>query len=80
MVKTVIEHVSDCVGCPPETGCMGQACPYHPHDEEREVLVCDACGEEVDDLCRAPYQAEESWVCEECLKEMLVWKRGESLT
>lgn len=80
MVETVIEHVNDCVGCPPEMGCMGQACPYHPRDEEREVLVCDACGEEVDDLCRAPYQAEEAWVCECCLKEMLVWKRGGTLT
>lgn len=80
MIKTVIEHVNDCVGCPPEIGCMGQSCPYHPHDEEREVLVCDACGEEVDDLCRAPYQVEEAWVCECCLKKMLVWKRGEALT
>lgn len=80
MIKTITEHVGGCVGCPPEMGCLGQACPNRPHDEEREVLVCDACGGEADELCRAPYQAEAAWVCEDCLEKMLEWKRGESLT
>ena len=44
------------------------------------MLVCDACGEEAGELCRAPYQAEAAWVCEDCLEKMLEWKRGESLT
>lgn len=78
MVKTITEHIDHCCGCPPEMGCMGQACPYHSRNEERTALICDACGEEADKLCRAPYQAEESWVCKGCLQEILEWKDKEA--
>lgn len=35
-----------CVGCPSELGCMGEGCP----NRNISVLVCDDCGEEVDEL------------------------------
>lgn len=84
MVKTITEHIDNCCGCPPELGgCRGTACPNHAHKEERMVYYCDSCGKEVADescLSRVQNQAEETWVCEDCLKEMLEWKRGGDLT
>ena len=37
---------NECVGCPPEMGCIGNLCPY------RNVrrYYCDKCGEEVETL------------------------------
>lgn len=42
----MIKYEDECVGCPPELGCIGTPCPY------RDVAhyYCDSCGEEVDDL------------------------------
>ena len=78
-VKTIIETVDGCVGCPPELGCKGRTCPNAPHQEVRKALVCDACGEEVDvaageELCRAPYQKEPAYICEKCLDKALQWR------
>jgi hypothetical protein len=46
MIK--VERENQCVGCPPEMGCLGSSCP------NRNVLIpylyCDKCGEEVEDL------------------------------
>lgn len=36
----IIEN--ECVGCPPEMGCMGSACPYC----NVERFYCDKCKEE----------------------------------
>ena len=58
----MIKTVNECVGCPPEMGCMGSACP----NRNVPILVCDECGEEyVSDL----YEFEGQWLCEDCVKE-----------
>lgn len=48
----MVKYEDECVGCPPELGCLGSACPNRnvPH------LYCDKCGKEVaefyeDELC-----------------------------
>ena len=35
----------ECVGCPPELGCLGQLCPY----QNVPRCYCDECGEEITD-------------------------------
>ena len=42
----MVKYEDECVGCPPELGCLGSACP------NRHVprLYCDKCGEEVDEF------------------------------
>lgn len=58
-----IRYENECVGCPPERGCLGDSCP------NRRVAhyYCDKCDEEVplDGL----YEADETDLCEECLKD-----------
>lgn len=39
----MIKYENECVGCPPEMGCMGNACPYR----NVPVYYCDECGEEI---------------------------------
>lgn len=54
----------ECVGCPPEMGCLGSACPYRnvPH------WICDECEAEVDEGELWNVNGKE--ICEDCLKEM----------
>lgn len=47
MIKLVYDK-GNCVGCPPEMGCMGRYCPQCW--EHR--MYCDVCKEEVDELWR----------------------------
>lgn len=44
----MIKYKNECVGCPPEIGCIDSACPY----KNVPVYYCDECGEEIID---APY-------------------------
>lgn len=57
-----VKKVNECVGCPPELGCLGEACP------NRNVLVftCDDCGEEfgAEELYEYEY---DRMLCAECL-------------
>ena len=55
------KYENECVGCPPEMGCMGDACKYRnvPH------LYCDKCGEDCEEL----YVVGDEELCEDCLKE-----------
>lgn len=54
---------NQCVGCPPNMGCMGSACP----NRNVEIVICDICGEEIDldDL----YEVDGEDLCESCLKD-----------
>ena len=56
----MIKTEDNCVGCPPEMGCLGSFCP------NRNVLVyiCDCCKCEADELYI--YDGEEQ-LCEDCL-------------
>lgn len=58
------EYTNECVGCPPEMGCLSNRCPHMnvPH------LYCDECMEEVEEL----YEFEGDELCIECIKDRLV--------
>ena len=58
----MIKLEDDCVGCPPEMGCIGSACRYSnvPH------LYCDHCEEEVEELYEWGV-GQEDHLCEKCL-------------
>lgn len=39
----MIKYRDECVGCPPERGCLGSSCP----NRNIPVVICDICGEEL---------------------------------
>ena len=55
----MVKYENECVGCPPEMGCLGDSCP------NRNVmhLYCDKFQDDVEVLY--DYDGEE--LCEECL-------------
>lgn len=55
--------VNECVGCPPELGCLGNSCP------NRNILVheCDKCHEYIEEEV---FEVDGEEVCEDCLKKM----------
>lgn len=57
----MIKYEDECVGCPPEMGCLHEACKYSnvPH------FYCDGCGDEVSggDL----YYFDDSQLCIDCI-------------
>ena len=59
----MIKIENHCVGCPPERGCLGFACPYR----NVEVHYCDHCEDELGDEF---YVVDGEEVCESCLKDM----------
>ena len=56
----MIQYEDECVGCPPEIGCLGSGCPKKnvPH------FFCDDCKDEIDpdDL----YDVDGDMLCREC--------------
>lgn len=58
----MIQYEDECVGCPPELGCLGSSCPNRnvPH------LICDNCGGERGEL----YNVNGEQVCDDCLLQM----------
>ena len=58
----MIRFENECVGCPPERGCIGSACPY----VNVPRCYCDDCGEEISqDSPRFNIDAEFHF-CEKC--------------
>lgn len=57
----MIVYENECVGCPPEMGCLGVICPNRrvPH------YYCDECGEETEHL--NDYFGED--LCEFCFEK-----------
>ena len=53
-------YEDDCVGCPPEMGCLGNTCPFKnvPH------YYCDMCGREYEHDDLREYEGGE--ICESC--------------
>ena len=62
----MVRYENECVGCPPEMGCLGDGCP------NRNVprYYCDECGDEFypEDL----YEYDGKMWCKECLVEYLL--------
>lgn len=58
----MIEYSNECVGCPPEMGCLGDSCPNRnvPH------YVCDKCGIEYEPT--ELYDVYGEHLCEDCMK------------
>lgn len=65
----MIRYENECVGCPPEMGCLGSSCP------NRNVprYYCDECGEEM--YKYEIYDVEGEELCLDCLQKMFkkVW-------
>lgn len=57
-------EVNECVGCPPEMGCIGEACP------QRHVVrcYCDKCKDELPDNEEVIVINNEQY-CPECAEE-----------
>lgn len=56
----MIAFTNECVGCPPELGCMGSSCP----NRNVKHYICDNCKCEVEDLY--DYEGEE--LCLDCIE------------
>ena len=55
----MIKYENECVGCPPEMGCLGNICP------NRNVmhLYCDKCKDDCEEL----YVFDGEELCRDCL-------------
>ena len=60
---------NECVGCPPEMGCLGTGCP----NRNVERVYCDKCGEDITG-CEI-FDVDGGEYCEYCLKDM--FRRGD---
>ena len=60
----MIKYEDECVGCPPEMGCLGSACP----NRNIPRYYCDKCGEEVD----AYFDINGEMVCDDCAHDILI--------
>lgn len=58
----MIRYENECVGCPPEMGCLGIACRYR----NVPYIYCDKCGEEILPDTYGWDLDEEYHLCEEC--------------
>ena len=43
----MIKYEDECVGCPPEMGCLGDSCP----NRDVKHLYCDKCKADCEELC-----------------------------
>ena len=56
----MVSYEDNCVGCPPEMGCLGSTCP----NRNVPIYICDECEEEVYDLYKFDDGRE---LCQDCL-------------
>ena len=61
----MVRYEDGCVGCPPEMGCMGNACP----NRNIAIYVCDRCDEDIEGDV---YEVDGEHLCEGCLKAMFI--------
>ena len=55
----IIRYENECVGCPPEMGCLGESCS----NRNVQRLYCDDCKDEVETL----YVYDDKELCQDCL-------------
>ena len=60
--RKMVVHENECVGCPPEMGCLGTACP----NINVKHRYCDKCGDDAEKL----YVVDGDEVCDDCLHKM----------
>ena len=53
------KYENECVGCPPEMGCLGNSCP----NRNVKHLYCDECHADCEEL----YLYDKEELCEDCL-------------
>lgn len=58
----MIKIENDCVGCPPEMGCLGDGCPYR----NVPYYYCDECGKNA-----TLYHFDGEELCIDCIKKRL---------
>lgn len=58
----MIRIENECVGCPPEMGCLGSCCP----NRNVKRIYCDICGEEIDYDSSRWDDSVDYHVCEDC--------------
>lgn len=56
----MIKYENDCVGCPPEIGCLGSSCP----NRNVSHAYCDKCG---DEALIYSLDDDDEQLCEECM-------------
>lgn len=56
----MIRFENECVGCPPNMGCMGAGCP----NRHVPYLICDKCGQDAEEL----YNTENGQLCSDCVE------------
>ena len=60
----MVEYEDECVGCPPEMGCLGKdGCP----NMHVSHFYCDECGEE-----ETLYQYNDKQLCKSCLMDYVL--------
>ena len=59
----MIKYEDECVGCPPEMGCLGNSCP----NKNVPYYYCDICGEVVDSY----FDINGEMVCNDCAHNLL---------
>ena len=62
----MIKYENECVGCPPERGCLGKGCP----NRNVPYFYCDKCGQNMD----CYYEVDGEIVCSDCMKEIFNYK------
>ena len=55
----MVKYENECVGCPPEMGCLGESCP----NRNVKRLYCDNCKDEFEEL----YEYDGQELCQDCL-------------
>lgn len=59
----MIKYENECIGCPPDIGCIGESCPYLNVPR----LYCDECGNNEDTL----YWWDDQQLCLGCVEARL---------
>lgn len=57
-----VRHENQCVGCPPEMGCLGSVCP----NRNVAIFTCDRCDEDIEGEV---FEVDDEDLCEDCLRK-----------